>query len=172
MLLVRPVTPADLDALVDLAHRAGVGLTNLPKDPALLTKRVNHSASSFNNIPPHPAGELYFFVMEDTDTKTVIGTSGIVSKVGGFEPFYEYKIETRLFESKIINVRKEIPILSLYETHDGPAEVGMLFLHPDWRRNGNGRFLQLVRFLFMADDQQSMESTVISEFRGVLDASN
>ena len=170
MLIIRPVSASDIDALVDLANRAGVGLTNLPKDRKLLEKRVNHSLASFKVIPEHPAGEMYLFVMEDLTTRRVVGTSGIVAKVGGFQPFYEYKIETTLFESKFINVRKEIPILSLYQTHDGPCEVGSLFLHPDFRQTGNGRFLQLCRFLFLAEFPHAFESTVISEFRGVLDS--
>jgi arginine N-succinyltransferase len=90
--------------------------------------------------------------------------------VGGYQPFYEYRIDTTVFESKTINVRKEIPILSLYQTHDGPCEVGTLFLHPDYRKNGNGRFLQLCRFLFVAEFPHAFETPVISEFRGVLDA--
>jgi len=169
MLIIRPVSASDIDALVELASRAGVGLTNLPKDRKLLDKRINHSLASFKNIPEHPGGEAYLFVMEDLTTRRVVGTSGIVGKVGGFQPFYEYKIESTLFESKIINVRKEIPILSLYQTHDGPCEVGSLFLHPDFRQSGNGRFLQLCRFLFLAEFPHAFESTVISEFRGVLD---
>jgi arginine N-succinyltransferase len=169
MIVIRPVATSDIDAIVDLAHRAGVGLTNLPKDTALLTKRINHSLASFKSIPEHPGGETYLFVMEDLHARKIVGTCGLVGKVGGFQPFYEYKIETTLFESKAINVRKEIPILSLYQTHDGPAEVGSLFLHPDARGHGNGRFLQLCRFLFMAEFAHAFESTVISEFRGVLD---
>ncbi len=169
MIVIRPAATSDIDAIVDLARRAGVGLTNLPKDTALLTKRINHSVASFKSIPEHPGGETYLFVMEDLHARKIVGTSGLFGKVGGFQPFYEYKIDTTIFESKAINVRKEIPILSLHQTHDGPAEVGSLFLHPDARGHGNGRFLQLCRFLFMAEFAQAFESTVISEFRGVLD---
>ena len=42
-----------------------------------------------------PGGESYLFVMEDSESKKVIGACGIVSKVGGFQPFYGYRIETR-----------------------------------------------------------------------------
>jgi arginine N-succinyltransferase len=89
--------------------------------------------------------------------------------VGGFEPFYGYHIETQLFESRVIHVHKEVPILKLVEEHDGPCEIGSLFLHPDYRRGGNGRLLQLVRFLFIAEHPEMFETTVISEIRGVLD---
>jgi arginine N-succinyltransferase len=170
MVVVRPVTADDLDALAALAGLAGVGLTTLPKDRALLAKRIEASEASFRKFADRPGGETYLFVMEEFGSRAVIGACGIVSKVGGFEPFYGYRIETQLFESKVIGVHKEVPILKLVEDHDGPAEIGSLFLHPDWRRGGNGRLLQLVRFLFIAEHPELFETTVLSEIRGVLDA--
>ena len=159
----------DLDALAALAALAGVGLTTLPKDRALLARRIEASESAFRKFADRPGGESYLFVMEDAGARRVIGACGIVSKVGGFQPFYGYHVETQLFESKVIGVHKEVPILRLNRDHDGPAEIGSLFLHPDWRREGNGRLLQLVRFLFIAERPELFETTVISEIRGVLD---
>jgi len=167
MVIVRPVTMEDLDALGELAGLAGVGLTTLPKDRALLAKRIERSEASFRKFADRPGGESYLFVMEDLAVRRVVGACGIVSKVGGFEPFYGYRIETQLFESNVIGVHKEVPILKLHEEHDGPAEIGSLFLHPDWRHGGNGRLLQLVRFLFMAEHPDLFETTVLSEIRGV-----
>ena len=169
MMLIRPVTTADHEALVELASLAGVGLTTLPKDRDLLAKRIKKSVASFHSAPERPGGESYLFVAQDTDSGRVVGACGITSKVGGFQPFWAYKIESVLFESKQINVRKEVPILKLYEEHDGPCEIGSLFLHSDYRRNGNGRLLQLVRFLFIAEHPERFEPTIVSEIRGVLD---
>ncbi|MEO6436917.1 MAG: arginine N-succinyltransferase [Tepidisphaeraceae bacterium] len=176
MVFVRPVAMSDLDGLVELAGLAGVGLTTLPKDRALLAKRIANSVASFQRFAEKPGGESYLFVMEDAGEHAgenaaaprVIGACGIVSKVGGFQPFYGYRIEASLFESKVIKVRKEVPILKLVEEHDGPCEIGSLFLHPDYRKSGNGRLLQLVRFLFIAEHSEMFEPTVISEIRGVL----
>jgi arginine N-succinyltransferase len=169
MIAIRPVAPPDLDQLVELAGLAGAGLTTLPKDRDLLKKRIDKSIKSFASETDRPGGEQYLFVMEDTTRNRVVGACGITSKVGGFQPFYGYRIDKVLFESKAINVRKEVPILTLVAEHDGPCEVGSLFLHPDYRGGGNGRFLQLVRFLFMAERPEVFESTVVSELRGVLD---
>src|SRR4051812_38560033 len=169
MVLVRPVATSDLEALLDLASLAGVGLTTLPKDRALLAKRIAKSVESLRRFADRPGGESYLFVMEDLATRRVIGACGVVSKVGGFQPFYGYKIESSLFESRTINVRKEVPILKLDEEHDGPCEIGSLFLHPDFRHDRNGKMLQLVRFLFIAEHPDIFESTVVSEIRGVLD---
>jgi len=171
VVIIRAVKTSDLDQLEQLASLAGVGLTTLPKDRALLAKRIAKSEASFAKIPEHPGGESYLLVMEDLEKHTIVGACGIVSKVGGFQPFYAYKIDKSLFESKAINVRKEVPILSLFEEHDGPCEVGSLFLREDYRHGGNGRMLQLVRFLFIAEHVNAFEATVVSEIRGVSDES-
>src|SRR5215213_4266 len=100
MVVIRPVGEQDLDGLVELAGLAGVGLTTLPKDRALLAKRVRKSIDSFKTAADRPGGESYLLVMEDAEARRAVGACGIVSKVGGFEPFYAYKIESVLFESK------------------------------------------------------------------------
>ena len=51
----------------------------------------------------------------------------------------------------------------------GPAEIGSLFLHPDYRGAGRGRFLSLSRFLFIAAHRQLFDDQVIAELRGVVD---
>jgi arginine N-succinyltransferase len=107
--------------------------------------------------------------MEETTTGRVVGTSGIVSKVGGFEPFYAYRIETSVHESEMLGIRKEIRTLHLVKEHDGPCEIGSMFLHPECRGAGAGRTLSLARFLFMAEHPDSFDPTVIAEMRGVID---
>src|SRR4051812_48878988 len=115
MVVIRPVATGDLSGLVELASLAGVGLTTLPKDRELLAKRIRRSIDSFKAVTDRPGGESYLLVMEDFAAGRIVGACGITSKVGGFQPFYAYKIESVLFESKLINVRKEVPILKLYE---------------------------------------------------------
>lgn len=170
MVIVRPVKLDDLDDLVDLANQETFGLTSLPKDARLLRTRILESLYSFQKPVEKPGGELYLFVMEDRDTKRVIGTSCIVSKVGGFQPFYTYGIQVTVHESNTLGIRKEIPTLHLEKDHSGPSEIGGLLLSPEYRKHGNGRLLSLFRFLFMAEYPERFEPTVIAEMRGVLDA--
>jgi arginine N-succinyltransferase len=92
MLVIRPVRAADLPALLDLAGLTSFGLTTLPKDSGFLRGRIRDSEDGFGRLDiGRPRGESYLFVMEETTTGRVVGTSGIVSKVGGFEPFYAYR---------------------------------------------------------------------------------
>jgi arginine N-succinyltransferase len=109
------------------------------------------------------------FVAEDADTHEVVGTSSIVSKVGGFQPFYNYKLEKSVHDSPHLGVHKEVPTLHLVADHNGPAEIGGLFLRPDYRKDQNGRLLSLSRFLFMAQHPHCFDPTVVAELRGVID---
>jgi arginine N-succinyltransferase len=169
MLTLRPIHPDDLDQLMGLATLTGFGLTTLPRDEELLRDRIMESQSSFERMSKRPRGETYLFVLEDLRTGKVVGTSGIVSKVGGFEPFYAYRIETSIHESEMLSVRKEIQKLQLVKEHNGPSEIGSLFLSPEYRKSNNGRLLSLGRFLFMAEHLQRFDPVVIAEMRGVID---
>jgi len=170
MLIIRPVRPTDLEGLLGLAALTGFGLTTLPRDRDLLAERIDESEHSFSRMAQRPRGESYLFVMVDAACgQRVVGTCGITSKVGGFEPFYAYRIHGTTIASEMLNVCKEIQTLTLVEEHSGPCEIGSLFLHPDYRRDGNGRLLSLARFLFMAEHRPRFETQVIAEMRGVID---
>jgi len=171
MLVIRPIALTDLGPLEALSALTGYGLTTLPRDSALLRRRIRNSTRGFEKLADddRPRGETYLFVLEDLATGKIAGTSGIVAKVGGFDPFYAYRIETQVLESKMLNVRKEIRALHLVEEHDGPCEVGSLFLSPEYRHSGAGRLLSLCRFLFMAQFPEYFDPEVIAEMRGVVD---
>ena len=170
MIVIRPVKLADLDALLALTSDAGYGLTTLPHDRELLRKKILKSERSFRDMGDSPSGEAYLFVAEDLPSKRVIGTSGIVSKVGGFQPFYAYRLETSVHQSDILGVHKEIPTLHLVAEHNGPSEIGSLFLAPEYRHSSNGRVLSLARFLFMAEHAACFDPIVVAELRGVIDS--
>jgi arginine N-succinyltransferase len=170
MLVIRPITPDDLSQLVELAELTSFGLTTLPRDADFLRRRIRDSERGFDRIADEePRGEAYLFVIEETRSGKILGTSGIVSKVGGFEPFYAFRIETERFESETLGVHREIATLHLVQEHDGPSEIGSMFVHPDARGRGAGRALSLARFLFIAEHPKSFDETVIAEMRGVSD---
>jgi arginine N-succinyltransferase len=170
MHLIRPVQPDDLDGLLELARHASYGLTTLPRDKALLERRIRQSMRAFEtDASDPPAGEAYLLVMEDQPTGRIVGTAGVVSKVGGFDPFFSYQLRTSVHESRSLGVRKEIRTLNLVQEHDGPTEIGSLFLDPAARQPGLGRALALSRFLLIAQMPQRFETQIIAEMRGVID---
>jgi arginine N-succinyltransferase len=169
MLVIRPVTEQDIDHLYELASLSEPGLTTLPYQRAILKRSIRRSVRSWEDLADKPGGELYFFVLEDTETQDIVGTSAIYAKVGGFEPFYTYQIKTITNASPLLNVRKTIQYLQLVKNHNGPSEIGTLFLNPSCRKKGGGKLLSLSRFLYIAQYPQCFEDTVIAEMRGVLD---
>ena len=110
MMMVRPVALEDCAAIARLAALADFGLTTLPKDEEALAKRVARSVADFEANTDTPEGESYLFVLEDSrcDSGGIAGTSGLISRVGGFEPFYMYRIEEMTHESAALDVKKEI----------------------------------------------------------------
>lgn len=171
MLVVRCVQENDLQQLFDLIQQAEYGLTSLRISLEELENRIQHSVFACSQTKiSKPHGEVYVFVMEDLATRRIVGTSSIYSKVGGFEPNYSYEIEQSIHSSVDLGVHKVIEILHLREDHDGPTEIGSLFLSPDYWGEGHGRLLSMSRFLFMAEFPQRMEEEVIAEMRGVVDS--
>lgn len=86
MMLFRPVRENDLDDIIRLASRAGVGMTSLPNDPARLAARIQRSVDTFaGRLPRGQQG--FLFVLEDTDLSRAVGVSAIEVAVGLDEPF-------------------------------------------------------------------------------------
>lgn len=172
MLIMRPIKKTDLDGLLKLLEESGYGLTSLPKDPEVLLKKIMQSVNSFLlPVVSSPHGELYTFVMEDIFRGELVGISGIVSKIGGFEPRYYYELSTKTYTSKILGNSHTVRILKPTKTHSGPTEICSLFLSSKHRSHQNGRLLSLSRFLFMAEYPTRFEKEVIAELRGVVDDS-
>ncbi len=169
MLIVRSVCENDLDSLFNLVQKSEFGLTTLKISKSELESRIERAQFAFRQKAAKPNGLPYVFVMEDLDNGEIVGTSSIYSKVGGFEPFYSYEIKKSIHRSEELGVEKEIDVLHLLEEHDGPTEIGSLFLSPEYWGGGHGRLLSLARFLFLADFPDRFENEIIAEMRGVVD---
>ncbi len=166
MFIIRPIKSSDLEGLMALLKVSGHGLTSLPKDEKIIANKILHSERSFEHRMDGPNGESYLFVMEEIFTGKLVGVSGLISKIGGFDPYYFYRLKTQKMYSKMLDVEKQIRTLHMEKIHSGPGEICSLFLAPDYRNSKNGRFLSLSRFLFMAEDRKFFEDTIIAEMRG------
>jgi arginine N-succinyltransferase len=164
--VIRPIKEDDLAGLMRLLEDSGHGLTSLPKDEKIIRNKILISERSFDHRDGGPNGESYLFVMEELFTGKIVGVSGIISKIGGFEPYYFYRLKEESRHSKMLDVTKDIKTLHFEKIHAGPAEICSLFLSPEFRNSQNGRFLSLSRFLFMAEDRKYFEDQVIAEMRG------
>ena len=169
MIIIRPIKQSDYDALYRIAVESGHGFTSLPVNEALLKKRINHTEASFNKAVTAPGNEGYLFVMEDTETGNVVGTSGIEAAVGLDDAFYHYHLGKVIHSSRELNIYNTVETLSLCNDYTGATEICTLFLSESHRKNNNGRLLSRFRFLFIDEHQERFSDTVIAEMRGVSD---
>ncbi len=162
--LIRPVQREDFDTVLALAQQSGGGMTNLPSDPAALRARIDGSCESYESNPTEPNGEVYMMVLE-IDGR-VLGTTGVFSAIGLESGFVNYRISKSVHASK--QLKKRVVRRLLVPTHDftGSAEVGMLFLAPDARGGGYGKFLARARYLFIALHKALIADPVCAEMRG------
>jgi arginine N-succinyltransferase len=166
---VRPIAMSDLATLVDLASRAGVGLTTLPSNEALLARRIEISNASFAGEADR-ADEMFMFVLCDTATGEVVGTAAIATAVGLRQAFYSYRVGLTVHASEELGIFTQTPTLFLSNDHTGNSELCSLFLDPEYRKGRNGSLLSKSRFLFIADFKARFSKTIIAELRGLSDA--
>ncbi|WP_206486463.1 arginine N-succinyltransferase [Thalassotalea sp. G2M2-11] len=169
MVIIRPIQQSDYDALHRIAIESGHGFTSLPVNEELLQQRINRAEVSFNKDVTQPGDEGYLFVMEDTTTGKVVGTSGIEAAVGLDDAFYHYHLGKVVHNSRELNIYNTVETLSLCNDYTGTTEICTLFLSESHRKNNNGRLLSRMRFLFIAEHLERFANTVIAEMRGVSD---
>lgn len=169
MKIIRPIQQADYPALHDIAVESGIGFTSLPVNEELLKSKIDSSIESFKQEVDAPGKQSYLFVMEETDTQEVVGTSGIEATVGLDDAFYHYHLGQVVHASRELKVHNTVDILTLCNDYTGVSEICTLFLRESARKGANGRLLSKFRFLFMIEHQQRFAATVIAEMRGVSD---
>ncbi|WNO60501.1 arginine N-succinyltransferase [Rheinheimera sp. MMS21-TC3] len=170
MMVVRPIRADDYPALYDIAIESGHGFTSLPVNDELLMRKVSRSEQSFTKQVQQPGDEGYLFVLEDTQTGEVCGTSALEAAVGLDDAFYHYHLGKVVHNSRSLGVYKTVDILTLCNDYTGVSELCTLFLRETKRQNNNGRLLSKMRFLFLAEFPQRFSDRVIAEMRGVSNA--
>jgi arginine N-succinyltransferase len=163
MFILREVFPDDLEGLSAVASH--LDSVNLPDDRAVLEKLIDHSRRSFS-------GQLdvfkreYMFVLIDTDTQKLIGTSMIHAQHGTRRAphiFFDVMQDERYSET--LDKHFVHRMLRIGYNYNGPSEIGGLVLMPEYRRNtlALGKWLSYVRFLYIGLHRASFRDEVLSE---------
>lgn len=169
MNILRPIRQSDYPSLHDIAVESGIGFTSLPVNEELLKRKITSSVSSFSELVTEPGNQSYLFVMEDSESGEVVGTSGIEATVGLDDAFYHYHLGKVVHASRELKVHNTVELLTLCNDYTGVSEICTLFLRESARKGPNGRLLSKFRFLFMIEHQSRFADTVIAEMRGVSD---
>ena len=167
MLVVRPIELSDIDDLLELADKAGPGMTSLPKDKSVLLKKIQCSIDSFDRSSAH-ADDYFLLVMEDTDKNKVVGTAGITAQTGAKEAYYAYRLMSVTHHSHSLQKQVRSEALHLSNDYTGCSTVGTFFLDPAYR--GNGSWFGKSRYILMGLYPERFQTSVIAELRGYTDS--
>lgn len=175
--LIRQAKATDLDTLMKWAKM--VHFTNLPADLREIAKRIEWSQACFqavsrgDSVASVRRGRVggaggdsprFMFVVEDTKTRKVVGTSAIIAKMGSpGSPNYYFQLRRHDFWSEDLKTGAQHMTVKLVADEDGPTEVGGLIVAPDARSGGVGRLISFIRFHFMALHRDLFEDRVLAE---------
>ena len=162
MLIIRPIRQSDYPALLTIAEESGHGFTSLPVNESLLKAKITRSVNAFNSNNNVLDDQGYLFVLADSDTDDVVGTSGIESSVGLRDPFYHYHQGKVTHYSNELNVYNTVDILTLGNDYTGATEICTLFLSKKARHGWHGRLLSRFRFLFIGQNPHRFADTVVA----------
>lgn len=176
--------PADRDIIADkalwsrqcflkAAQRSGLK----PKGKAKADIREGYPAADRGAGPVHLGEEsglaaavsrsdLFMFVLEDVESKGVLGTSQIIAQMGGVgRPNVSLRLSKKEMFSRSLQIGATHMVAKLHLDESGPTEIGGLILQPSYRGHKGklGRFLSLVRFHFMGLHPKFFSPRVIAE---------
>lgn len=161
--IVRSVRHEDVSPLVDLAKQ--FSLLNLPGDKKVLSEKIERSLNSFSGELSRDKAE-YLFVVEDTEEKTIVGSSLIIAKHGDENaPHCYFKVIKRDHFSQNLGLGFIHQVLRFQIDNEGPTEIGGLLVDRAYRRRPEklGKQVSLSRFVYMAIYPDKFEDRVLCE---------
>ncbi|AKU92309.1 arginine N-succinyltransferase [Vulgatibacter incomptus] len=163
MHLLRDVAPSDLPGLKRLAEV--LNTVNLPNDEEALQSIIDKSVRSFGGRIRDPLQREYLFVLEETRTGRLVGTSMVIAQHGTFEaPHVFFEVSQRQSYSSTIERHFQHTVLSIAYHYEGPTEIGGLVVDPELRgQNKPGKQLSYVRFLFIGMHRPWFRDHVLAE---------
>ena len=93
MLLVRPSTFSDLAGIERLLDDTDARVTTLPKERDKLSEKISESDDGFRGDTDGEGPSSFLFVLQDTDSNELYGTSGIDAEAGCGYPFFNYRLD-------------------------------------------------------------------------------
>ena len=113
MYVVRPVELTDIDALESLAAVLTPGVHTLPRTRATIAPFVERSIASFAAQVDIPSEESYLFVLEDTDTREVVGTAAVHASAGSNGTYFAFRNDVIQQVSRDLNICHSVHALTL-----------------------------------------------------------
>lgn len=169
MFIIRQATIDDANTLLKLARM--VHFINLPADPDIIAGKISRSRLSFMGKARDARERMFMFVLEDTETGNVIGTSALMSCVSWpGHPHTFLHVRRRELYSEDLQTGAVHVTLQLGTDETGPSEMGGLILSPSYRghREKLGSVLSLIRFHWLGLHRAWFSERIIAEMMAPL----
>lgn len=163
MFRIRESFRGDVDQILAVATH--LDTVNLPAERGHIERIVEHSVRSFSGELP-PFEREYLFVIEELETKKIVGTSLIHAQHGTRRsPHVFFRVINDERYSETIDRYKVHQCLQLGYNYDGPSEIGGLIVLPEYRGHAEslGKTLSYTRFLYIAMHRSRFRDQVLSE---------
>lgn len=169
MFIVRQAVIDDLPTLLKLAKM--VHFINLPADKDIIGAKIARSRKSFAGQAKDPHERQFMFVLEDTESGSIIGTSAVISCISwpGW-PHVFLKVRRRSYFSEDLQQGTVHTTVQFDSDESGPSEVGGLILAPGYRghRERLGSLLSLIRLHYVGLHRDQFSDRMLAELMGPL----
>lgn len=152
---IHPVASRDVDDLLDMVQRSSGGLSSLQPRREFLLDYIKTSEASFSGKKDLDTPHKYLLGMYHEER--LIGCAAVKTQIGVESPFINFDLIGDGLDQYLVASSR----------FKGATEVGSLFLHPDYRAFGLGKYLAKVRYLLMAAEPWRFGETIIAELRGI-----
>jgi arginine N-succinyltransferase len=182
--VIRRAMASDLPTLHKLSKM--VHFINLPPDQEIIAGKIRNSRKSFlraardaktvhkpkathasSGLSEKTAmADIFMFVIEELNSEGCIGTSQVVSQMGGpGHPNVCFKLETRDKYAEDLKFGTKHTVAKVYLDESGPSELGGLVMQPSFRGHKLklGKFVSLVRFHFISLHRKMFRPTILAE---------
>jgi arginine N-succinyltransferase len=161
---VRGALKSDEDQLLAVAQH--LDTVNLPDDREEIRGILEHSENSFTGAIKDPRRRQYVFVLTDTKSQKIVGTSMIIGQLGRRDAPYIYLdvIQEERY-SATLDKHFNHTTLNVGYSYNGPTEIGGLVLDPTYRRVPEklGLFISYVRFLYIKAHRDLFRDEILAE---------
>jgi arginine N-succinyltransferase len=169
MLVVRPSNFVDLASIERLLDATDARVTTLPKDRDKLSEKISESDDAFRSGVDSEGPASFLFVLEDTDTNELHGTSGVDAEAGNGFPFFNYRLDEVVHASHHLNISSKVPVLFLSHELTGRTLLRSFSVDPEMKNTDGFELLSRARLMFMAANQERFDQEIIVEIQGIFD---
>lgn len=169
MFYIRQATLDDASTLLKLAKM--VHFINLPADPDIIAAKIQRSRRSFLGEAPSPREREFMFVLVDSETGNVIGTSSVISCISWpGKPSVFFQVRKREHYSEDLQTGAVHVTLQIGTDESGASEIGGLILGPSYRGHKDklGALLSLIRFHYIGLHREWFSDRITAEMMAPL----